>query len=305
MERYVFGAGCFLILLSIGMAVWLRHCLVRYTFSLSSCLDQMIKGEREIIFDEEYELLMSKVQVKLRQLYEILRVQAELNEKEKKSLEEIITDISHQVKTPIANIRLYHRILEKRELSGEQMQEFLQIADGQVEKLDVLMKSMIAVSRMETGLIQTDPSYQRISPLIEQAVCGIALKAEKKQIEMEIHCEDWMKAVYDRKWTLEALENILDNAVKYTKEQGHIRISVQVTDFFVGIHVEDDGKGIPQEHYTRVFRRFYREESVQQEEGVGIGLFLAKEIIRKQKGYIGLKSEPGQGSVFSIYLPAE
>lgn len=305
MERYVFYAGCILILLSVLTAILLRRYLVRYTSNLTECLDEMIAGKQEIMFDEESELLMSKVQVKLRRLYEILQSQTQQSMEDRKRLEEIISDISHQVKTPIANIRMYNSILQKRELSEQREKEFLNSVDKQVDKLDSLMESMIEVSKMEVGMIKVEPVYQTIYPLIEQAVCGIALKAEKKRIEIEVECHHHIKAVYDLKWTAEALGNILDNAVKYTPEHGLIQLKVSVTDFFTEIEVSDDGKGIPEEHYALIFKRFYREVEVRQEEGVGIGLFLAREIVQKEKGYIEVRSVVGEGSVFSIYLPAE
>lgn len=305
MEMYIFYAGCIMILLSVIFAFVLRWYLVRYTNNLTECLDQMIAGRREIAFAEEQELLMGKVQVKLRQLYEILQSRTDKSIHDREVLEEIISDISHQIKLPIANIRTCQSILQNREMPVEQRREFLRSVDKQTEKLDTLMQSMIEMSQMEVGMITVEPIYQTVYPLVEQAVCQIAMKAEQKQIEIQIDCPMWIKAVYDRKWTAEALENILDNAVKYTEEHGQIGVSVSVTDFFVKVEVADNGIGIAEEEYTDIFRRFSRGKSVQQEEGVGIGLYLAKEIVRKQKGYIGVASEEGAGSSFSIYLPAE
>lgn len=254
---------------------------------------------------EERELLMAKVQVRLRQLYETLQSQTEKSFRDREALEGIITDISHQIKIPMANIRMYHTIIAKRNLSPKQQEEFLSSVDGQVDRLDTLMQSMIKMSRMEVGMIKVEPVYQRIMPLVEQAVCQIALKAEQKQIDIEVSCEDWIQAVFDLNWTLEALENILDNAVKYTHEQGRIRIAADVTDFFVRIKVEDNGIGITEEYYTSIFKRFFRGAEVRHEEGMGVGLYLAQEIVRKQKGYISVESEEGEGSVFSMYLTAE
>lgn len=305
MENYVFYAGCAMLLLSLIAAIVLRRYLVRYTNNLTECLDQMIAGKREIVFAEEHELLMSKVQVKLRQLYEILQSRTEKSRHDREVLEEIISDISHQVKLPIANMRTCQSILQRRELPQEQRQKFLQSMDKQVGKLDTLMESMIEMSRMEVGMIKVETIYQSVYPLVEQAVCQIAMKAQQKKIEIAVDCEPWIQAVYDRKWTAEALENILDNAVKYTEEHGRVAVTVSVTDFFVKIEVSDNGIGIAEEEFTNIFCRFTRGREVQQEEGVGIGLYLAKEIAAKQKGYIGVESEEGKGSAFSVYLPAE
>lgn len=300
----IFYIGCVMILLSLIAPVCLRRYLVRYTTDLISSLEEMIAGTKELVFDEENEFLMSKVQVKLRQLYEITERKHEKSSRDKEVLEGIVSDISHQVKTPIANLRMYHSILRSRELSGEERQRFLEAMDAQTTKLDILMESMIEMSRMEVGMIQVEPVYQDIMPLIEQVVCDAAMKAEKKNLSLVIDCDERIKAVYDRKWTVEALGNILDNAVKYTPEGGHIAICVSLSDFFAKIEVKDNGKGIEEAHFAEVFKRFYREADVQQVEGVGIGLFLAREIIRMQKGYIDLRSEVGRGSSFYVYLPA-
>lgn len=305
MEYYVLGTGIVFIFLAFSAALWLRHCLVKYTNSLTSSLDEMIAGKQEIIFDEESELLMGKIQVKLRQLYEMMRRQADKNEKDRENLEEIISDISHQVKTPIANIRMYHTILQKGNFPPERGKEFLGAADIQVEKLNSLMTSMVEMSRMEVGTIRVLPVYQSVYPLIEQAVCSAALKAEKKDIRIEIECGKAICAVFDLKWTVEALGNILDNAVKYTEQGGLISIKAGATDYFVKIEVKDCGRGICEEDYTKIFKRFYRGKDARQEEGVGIGLFLAQEILRKQRGYISVQSEVRKGSSFFLHLPAE
>lgn len=305
MEKYVFLAGMGMIAVALAMMVLVRWYLVKYTTSLTACLDEMLLGKQDIVFDEEHELLMSKVQVKMRQLYEVLQSRTDQSRRDREQLEGTLSDISHQIKTPMANIRMYHEILQKRDLEPRQAQLFMEAVTGQVDKLDSLMNSMIEMSRMEVGMIRVRPVYQSVLPLVEQAVCAIALKAGEKQIDLSVDCEPYVKAVYDRKWTLEALVNILDNAVKYTPERGKIQVRVSVTDFFTKLEVDDNGKGIEEAHLNQIFKRFYREPEVAQVEGVGIGLYLAQEIIGLQKGFIDVRSEPGVGSAFSILLPAD
>ncbi len=116
-------------------------------------------------------------------------------------------------------------------------------------------------------------------------------------------CEDSLKAVFDRKWTLEAVFNILDNAVKYTGVGGNIRIQAQVTDFYVRIGIEDDGKGIEESRITEIFKRFYREPEVADQDGVGVGLYLAREIVMKERGFIEVRSKAGKGTKFYVNLP--
>ncbi|MCI8563366.1 MAG: HAMP domain-containing histidine kinase [Lachnospiraceae bacterium] len=303
MEIYFFYIGLALFLLSICMAFLLRKYLVRYTISLTSCIDAMLAAKENIEFDEENELLTSKIQVKFRQLYDVLNQQKEASIRDRKQLEEIISDISHQIKTPMSNIKMYSDILKNRELTKEKQREFLGLVQLQIDKLESLIDSMIEMSQMEVGMISVLPKRQPLIKLIEEAVCGIAVKAEKKNMDISILCDERLMACYDLKWTTEALVNILDNAVKYSDENGEIKISVLELGFFIKVQVTDNGKGIEEGNFTQIFKRFYREPEVQQVEGVGIGLFLAQEILKKQKGYVDVKSSPGRGSTFSLYLP--
>ncbi len=263
----------------------------------------MLAAKENIEFDEENELLTSKIQVKFRQLYDVLNQQKEASIRDREQLEEIISDISHQIKTPMSNIKMYSDILKNRELTKEKQREFLGLVQLQIDKLESLIDSMIEMSQMEVGMISVLPKRQPLIKLIEEAVCGIAVKAEKKNMDISILCDERLMACYDLKWTTEALVNILDNAVKYSDENGEIKISVLELGFFIKVQVTDNGKGIEEGNFTQIFKRFYREPEVQQVEGVGIGLFLAQEILKKQKGYVDVKSSPGRGSTFSLYLP--
>lgn len=251
MEVHFFYIGLFLFLLSICIAFLVRKYLVLYTTSLISCIDNMLAGKKEVMFDEENEFLTSKIQVKLRQLYDVLKKQREQSRKDKEQLEEIISDISHQAKTPMSNIKMYADILQKQELSQKRQNEFLDFIQFQVDKLDSFMSSMLEVSQMEMGTISVFPKRQPIMKLIEGAVCSIAVKAEKKGMDLCITCDETFTACYDLKWTTEALVNILDNAVKYTNEKGKIRISVLKLGFFMKIQVTDSGKGIAEENLTK------------------------------------------------------
>lgn len=305
MSDLLFYIGCAMIICAIAGAILLRWYLVTYTKRLLHCLDEMIAGKSDLTIGEEEELLMAKVEVKLRQLYEGLRQEKEQTQRDRESLESTISDISHQVKTPITNIRIYQGLLSRDDLPLEHRREFLRQLESQVDRLDALMESMIRMSRIEVGIVQVNPVLRTVSPLIEEAICQVALKAKEKQIQIKVKCAAHLKAIFDKKWTLEALGNILENGIKYTPAGGAVMVTANTTDFFVKIRIEDTGKGIREAHYTKIFKRFYREEDVQQEEGIGLGLFLAQEIIRQQNGYIDVKSQLGKGSAFSVHLPAE
>lgn len=134
---------------------------------------------------------------------------------------------------------------------------------------------------------------------------GIVYAAEKKEISVSVNCPEELMLSHDNKWTVEALFNLLDNAVKYTSVGGKISVSVVQWEMYVEIKVADNGKGISESNQAAIFRRFYREEEVHIKPGVGIGLYLTREIITRQGGYIKVVSVPGNGSEFSIMLPAK
>lgn len=245
---------------------------------------------------------VSKVQGKLLQYYDRMQEGKRQSEQDKQTIQELVSDISHQVKTPVANIRMFANILQQHQLSDEKRTEFLTTMSAQVNKLDFLMQSLIKMSRLETGTFTLHMKENSLYNTIAQAVNGIWAKADQKQIRIEVECDSQTVVKHDAKWTAEALGNILDNAVKYTPEGGSISIRVRPWQFYTRVDITDTGIGIAAGHYNDVFQRFYRAQEAAAEEGVGLGLYLARGIITRQKGYISVKSKVGEGTTFSVFL---
>ena len=238
-------------------------------------------------------------------LYEVMQESKNSVASERADLQELISDISHQVKTPIANLKMINATLLEQEVPQDKQREFLLASGTQLDKLDFLMQAMIKTSRLETGVISLEKKQQPIYDTLAMALGGIFLNAERKHIQVEVNCPETLVVSHDRKWTAEALFNILDNAVKYTPEYGSIRVCVESWEMHLKVSVTDTGKGIPENQQGAIFRRFYREENVHDIEGIGIGLYLAREIISLQNGYIQVTSQVGTGSTFSVFLPHE
>ena len=248
------------------------------------------------------ETAASKVQEKLLQYYEKMKDERQQSVRDKQILQELVSDISHQVKTPTANIQMIAGILSSHELTREKQREFLHLMTAQIHKLDFLMQSLIKISRLETGAFVMHPEDVRLSETIAAAMSTVLAKAEKKRIRLSAHCDSSLSVRHDPKWTAEALGNLLDNAVKYTPDGGSIRIAVRPWQFYTRIDVSDTGIGIEEENYNAIFQRFYRAEEVAAEEGVGLGLYLAGVILTRQNGYITVTSKKGEGSTFSVFL---
>lgn len=267
-------------------------------------LDRMVNhaingGPVETEFDETK---MSAIETKLNRFLLMTKTKQEQMEEEKRKIKELISDISHQTKTPIANLMLYSSLLSEQGNLSDDHRKLIDEIRKQSEKLNFLIDSLIKTSRLETGIIALNPTENNLDDLLKDAVNQVNGKASQKNISIAFHYTG-LHCNFDYKWTLEAIYNILDNAVKYTKEHGRITITVTPYELFYSIHIEDNGIGINIEEQNKVFQRFYRSLSGNDSEGVGIGLYLAREIIERQSGYIKLNSSVGEGSTFSIFLP--
>jgi len=287
----------------ILIAVFMRRKIVFIARSIEDTVDQMIAGcftAGSALYDDT---LSAKINHKLKRLYEVMENQNDRTALQHKQIQELISDISHQVKTPVSNIKMINETLASGRLEGQKRAELQAQLDAQVDKLDSLIQSLIKSSRLETGAVTLSPQPLPLIETLAQAIGGVALFAENKGIDLSVDCDADIVAQHDKKWTAEALFNILDNAVKYTPARGSVTVSCEQWELYTKIDITDTGVGIAEEEQAQVFRRFYRAPSAQQKEGVGIGLYLAREIIQKQGGYIRLVSAPDEGSTFSIFLP--
>ena len=269
---------------------------------LDIAINKMLKNEELKTSSYKQDDLWGKIYnrlVRLSHLY--THKNLEISE-EKNKLKELVSDISHQTKTPIANIKLYLEMMTD-ETDFDRNQEYLKKMNGQVDKLDFLLQSMVKMSRLETGTIKIQKQKTPLANTLAMAISNVIIKAEKKNITIDVQYDERLELNHDKKWTAEAIFNILDNAVKYTNDGGNIHIVVCKQELFTKISIEDTGKGIIPERQATIFTRFYREPEVHDNDGIGIGLYLAREIIMLQNGYIEVYSKIGKGSTFMIYLP--
>ena len=174
--------------------------------------------------------------------------------------------------------------------------------EGQAVKLQSLIEALVKTSRLESGVLALHPQPASLSPMLEEAVTQFAPKAAEKEITLTLAAAEG-DGVFDPKWTTEAVCNLLDNAVKYTPAGGSVTVETHCYELFCRIDVTDAGPGIPEEEQAKVFQRFYRSPANHQTQGVGIGLYLARQIAEGQGGYIKVFSKPGKGAKFSLYLP--
>ena len=302
---YVLLFGIFVLFCSICFMVLVRRKLAMFSDAFCSLMDDMLSGNMQPKQTVEEESLFYKIEYRLNRLYEVMQKNKNSIAQERADLQELISDISHQVKNPIANLKMINSTLLENEVPVQKQKEFLTAQATQLDKLDFLMQAMIKTSRLETGVISLEKKRQPLYDTLAAALGGILLNAEKKQINVQVDCPERLIVSHDRKWTGEAMFNILDNAVKYTPEGGQIRVSVESWEMYVKIDIADTGIGISEQHQGAIFKRFYREDIVHDVDGIGIGLYLAREIVTLQGGYIRVTSEVGKGSTFSVFLLRE
>ncbi len=277
--------------------------LSQFTSDLCRAMDSMISGSEEPARADDSETIFARISYRLSRLYGVLQENRRKVDEERRELQTLVSDISHQVKTPVSNLKMVTDTLLAKPVTEQERQEFLQGIRNQTDKLEFLVQSMGKASRLETGAITLDKKDGPLVDTLAQAMSGIVYGAEQKGISVEVQCPDDLRVSHDSKWTAEALFNLLDNAVKYTPAGGKISVSVEQWEMYVKLDVADTGKGIPESRQATIFRRFYREEEVHDQPGVGIGLYLAREIITRQGGYIKVASAVGRGSTFSVFLP--
>lgn len=263
---------------------------------LQALVDQALSGTLKR--GEISETKLSALENSLKRYLDDSLLAKENQHQQKAVIQGLISDIAHQTLTPISNLKIYSELLKEE---GNASSETIEILQGQTEKLDFLIQSLVKLSRMESGIITVHPVRNQLSKLLQMISQESAAMAHEKQIILSV-CQTDIDALFDFKWTLEALSNIVDNAVKYTPEGGRVAIRAEKYSFFARIDIEDTGPGIEESEIPLIFTRFYRSLSAADQPGVGIGLYLAREIIQAQKGYIKVTSEKGKGSVFSVFL---
>lgn len=288
------GIAAVCILIWIGMTIYVDYLLNQLDEMLDAAINDQYEENR---YDESR---LSRLQAKMAQFLSRSHLSARKVRQNQQNIQRTVSDLSHQTKTPIANILLYTELLSDR-LKGTDEQKLVDRIASQTEKLDFLVQSMVKLSRLENGIVTIDRSVQPVQSLLDDIRAAYEKSAREKEITFLV-MDTKADAAYDFKWTEEAVGNIVDNALKYTQPGGQVQVSVREFEMFIVVEIRDNGIGIAEWEQADIFQRFYRSRSVNQQEGVGIGLYLARRIISLEGGYIKVASKPGEGTVFSVYL---
>lgn len=264
-------------------------------------IEALVEQQERIVFPENEDTLTARLQHQLLKLRNILTAQNEMLTQEKEQIKTLISDISHQIKTPVAAANTFAQLLDDKGISNEERSEYIATLQTSLEKLTFLTNSLIKMSRLESGIISLKPERNSLNDIVLQAVKTVYAKAKSKSIIITFDCEQIFEAVLDFNWTAEAITNVLDNAVKYTPHGGVVELQITEYPSYLRLDISDSGIGIPEDEQAKVFGRFYRGKQSAGIDGVGIGLYLTRDIVNKQNGYIKVASDEN-GTTFSIFL---
>ena len=271
--------------------------------TLSDMIEDLICGKERIEFPIAEDTVISKLQGQLLKLYDILCSHKEREQKLRKQLDENIGNLVHQINTPITNLRQYVDFLKRDDLTAPEREKFLSCMEEQAQKLFWLGESFSKISRLETGIIRLRPEKQKVEPVLLNAIDQVMVKAENKGMEISLSGETQTAALIDLKWTTEALFNILDNAVKYSKPETKIEIIAADLSNYVSIAVRNESEiKIDPDEYYRLFQRFYRGKANSETEGVGLGLYIARKILEDENAYIKVEAKPDGKIEFAVFL---
>ena len=299
--------------------LWIRKELKieQIVFSqIENVLDRFRENDFEAALQLDDEVKQEKIKYQLDALGHYMVLLKEEARLEKEGTKELVSDISHQLKTPVAALDTCFSVLLRENLSEEERKEFQVRCRCALDGLEVLLQSLLQISKMEAGLIQINREKLPLMETIISAVNRVYPNAEAKEIEFVF---DYDKALendcilQDKKWLGEAFINVFDNAIKYSPAGSEVYVRIQKRTDFIRIEIEDNGIGIPKAEYHKIFQRFFRGSlpEVKEENGSGIGLFLSRKIIEQHGGTITVSSnlelkkelDGKTGSVFIIQLP--
>ncbi|WP_167954896.1 sensor histidine kinase [Anaerosporobacter faecicola] len=293
-ERILIGL---VMLTLLVLYIWERRKTRKVLNHVGEMLIQAKNGTfTESCFDESK---LSAVEVQMKEWIGSTIATATQLMEERDIIKTTISDISHQTKTPISNISIYTELLAEQELPKD-ARIYVEQLEEQSQKLKFLIDALVKSSRLETRIVTVKQKEHRIEEILAVVCEQARIAAEKKQIIIERNVEPG-NVYIDSKWTKEALFNIIDNAVKYGDRSSTVAIHGVKYAMFYRIDITNQGIGVRPEEVNAIFSRFYRSENVREEEGVGLGLYLAREIVQLQGGYIKVK--PGNTPTFSVFLP--
>ena len=283
-----------ILVILIGILLYKYIVLKNQMRELSAYIDKALDGDLEITEFDEKEL--SKIKSKLIKFLYSNQVKEKKISTEKNKTKDLIADISHQTKTPITNLSLYISLLE-----DNPKDEYLEIIKYELNKLEFLIQNLVKSSRLESDIISLQKHQANLKDIVEDVLREFKVILDEKCISIDLKAEDLFFAL-DERWLKEAIHNLVDNAIKYSPNGSTINISVYKSYLNYNLDIENECKDLSEETLPKIFERFYRGKNSVSKDGLGLGLYIAREIIEKHGGNI--KASLNENRIkFSVDFP--
>ena len=287
------------LLLFLGTMLFL-YCRERLYRKSENIIKDYIDGNYTVHLPQSNEGTVYQLLASVDQLATMLQAKNDTEQKTKEFLKNTISDISHQLKTPLSALQMYQEIIENEPDNPETVKEFSFKTGTALKRIEQLIESMLKITRIDAGSIYFEKSNYSIPNILSHAISELTTRANHEKKEIVIN-GDWDQMLYcDIEWTGEAVGNIVKNALDHTDAGGKITISWERTPAMIRIFITDNGHGIAQEDIHHIFKRFYRSKNTSDSQGIGLGLPLAKAIVEGQGGILSVQSERLQGTTFTL-----
>ncbi|WP_303870689.1 sensor histidine kinase KdpD [Acetobacterium wieringae] len=266
-------------------------------------IQTFMDGDTSIRLDDGSEDNFSVFFSKVNMMATVLSAHIEKERHNRNFLQETISDISHQMKTPLAALRLYNEIIIEEKTGNQVVEEFIKKSQRELLRMENLIQNLLKLAKLDAGTIVLENNCHELRPFLEKCANRFMTRAERERKKIAIVCDTAIRMNFDEMWLGEALENIIKNALDHTKAADQIEIRCEENSLVIEILIKDNGAGIHLEDRYHIFERFYRSRYSKDYQGIGIGLALSKTIIEKHNGTITVQSELSKGSVFHITFP--
>ncbi len=285
----------------IGLAILYRELQKIYlnVSKANEYIDDVLRGDLNNELDYEGEGDFPTLANELNKMVSVIKKDNEIIVKEKENMKEFLTDVSHQLKTPLTSITMITDLLiSKGNISKEKQMEFLRNVEVQSDRMNWLIYNLLKIARLDAGTIELVKEKVNINEFFKSIEESLKVLMDERKVKINIE-ESNISFNCDRKWTAEAIGNIVKNSIEHSNEGDTVDITIEDTLVYTRIMIKDYGNGIAKEDLPNVFKRFYSRKTTESN-NIGVGLSMAKSIIEKQDGYVTVKSEEGVGTIFEI-----
>ena len=262
-------------------------------------IQEYLNGNKDARIECDEEGQLYRLFHSINSLAAVLNAHADREQQEKEFLKNTISDISHQLKTPLAALNIYNGLLQEEEEVAA-IKEFASLSEQELDRIETLVQNLLKLTKLDAGTVVLEKADEKVAELMQDVELHFSYRAKQEQKELILSGDDKVSLFCDRNWLMEAVDNLVKNALDHTESGDRIWITWKQIANMVQIKVKDTGSGIHPEDIPHIFKRFYRSRFSQDQQGIGLGLPLAKMIVEVHHGTIDVDSEPGKGTVFTM-----